>query len=63
MPRPLPESFFSDAPEKVRIEIERDGAATVAAHFAGGPVSFLCPLPLNFFLGPCFFGFLLGGMN
>jgi hypothetical protein len=40
VPRPLPESFFSDAPEKVRIEIKRDDAATVAAHFAGGPVSF-----------------------
>jgi hypothetical protein len=53
VPRPLPESF-SDAPEKVRIEIERDGAATVAAHFAGGSVSFLCPFvlcSLDFFWG------------
>jgi hypothetical protein len=30
-------SFFSDAPAEVRIEIERDGAATTAAHFAGDP--------------------------
>jgi hypothetical protein len=27
VPPRLPWSFFSDAPEKVRIEIERDGAA------------------------------------
>jgi hypothetical protein len=30
-------SFFSDAPAEVRIEIERDGAATMAVHFAGDP--------------------------
>jgi hypothetical protein len=28
-------SFFSDAPAEMRIEIERDGAATMAAHFSG----------------------------
>jgi hypothetical protein len=47
-------SFFSDAPAEVRIEIERDGTATMAAHFAGGPrpngeisVSFPLNLPLG----------------
>jgi hypothetical protein len=38
-------SFFSDAPEKVRIEIEWDGAAKMAALFAGDAGKFsLSPL-------------------
>jgi hypothetical protein len=44
---------LSDALEKVRIEIERDGTAKVAALFAGNAGEFLCPLPL-------FFGFAFG---
>jgi hypothetical protein len=49
-------SLFSDAPEKVRIEIERDGAAKMAALFAGdaGKFSFsplIFVLDLGFFWG------------
>jgi hypothetical protein len=55
---PLPWSFFSDAPEKVRIEIERDSAAmrrrrTFLASNEALSGEFLCPLPL-------FFGFAFG---
>jgi hypothetical protein len=57
---PLPKSFFSDAPEKVRIEIERDGAAfrrrsLPATSRSSGEFSFLLFL-CDFLLGIGYFG-------
>jgi hypothetical protein len=51
-------SFFSDAPAEVRIEIERDGVATMVAHFASDPR----PTGEICVLFP-FFGIWLLGMN